>query len=69
MTFGFYRRRLKSTIGWGNTHSIRNSTHKCGCSTDHIFLADFSNKEERNRTVVIRPCLKHTGKFFKTRWR
>lgn len=67
--FGFYKRRLRATMDWGNTYSSRNYSYPCGCSTDHIFLPRRGDGDYRSRTVVVRPCLKHTGKFFRTRWR
>jgi hypothetical protein len=72
--WGFYKKRLRATLDWGNTHSSVNWTHKCGCVTDHYFTGGTDprpkgSNEFAPRTVVVHPCLKHTGKFFRTRWR
>lgn len=72
---GFYRRRLQATCDWGNTHASYNFSYKCGCYTDHIFIDNNKDtpggrfeSDRRDRMVRVFPCIKHTGKFFRTRW-
>jgi len=73
---GFYRKRLQAKMDWGNTHASHGWQHKCGCIVDHIFIDNNKDSElgrfeskRRDRAVRVYPCLKHTGKFFKTSWR
>lgn len=67
--WGFYRKRLKRVAGWGNSYGNYNHSFKCGCWVDHVFIDSKNPSPKNNRTVVVHPGIKHTGKFFKTRWK
>lgn len=76
MAWGFYKKRLQSTMDWGNTQANFGHSYRCGCYTDHIFIDNSKDtpvsrfeSKRRDRMVRVFPCFKHTGKFFRTRWK